>query len=63
MGSELAMRWLSRFEAAIISIRSLAIRRSRMIFVVSDRALEGGGAAEDAFNGLVLEEVVGSFPL
>ena len=58
-----ALRGLPHFEAAIISIRSSAIRRSRMIFVVSDRALGGGGAAEDAFNGLVLEEVAGTFPL
>jgi hypothetical protein len=34
-----------------------------MIFVVSDKALGGGEAAEDAFNGLVIEEVAGTFPL
>jgi hypothetical protein len=34
-----------------------------MIFVVSDRTLGGGEADEDAFNGLVLEEVTGTFPL
>jgi hypothetical protein len=34
-----------------------------MIFVVSDRALEGGEAAEDAFGGAVLEEGAGTFPL
>ena len=33
-----------------------------MIFVVSERAL-GGEAAKDAFDGLVLEEVAGTFPL
>jgi hypothetical protein len=34
-----------------------------MIFVVSERALGGGEAAEHAFNGLVPEEITGSFPL
>jgi hypothetical protein len=44
-------------------MRSSTIRRSSMIFVVSDKALGGGEAAEDAFDGLVLEEVAGTFPL
>jgi hypothetical protein len=34
-----------------------------MIFVVSDKVLGGGKAAEDASNWLVLEEVAGTFPL
>jgi hypothetical protein len=34
-----------------------------MIFVVSDKVLGGGEAAEDAFDGLVLEEVAGIFSL
>jgi hypothetical protein len=34
-----------------------------MIFVVSDKALGGGEASEDAFAGLVLEEVSGTFAL
>ena len=34
-----------------------------MIFVVSDRALGGGEGAEHGFNGLVREEVSGTFPL
>jgi hypothetical protein len=59
----LALAWLPCFEAAAISIRSSAIRRSRMIFVVSERALGGGEAAEHAFNGLVLEKVSGTFAL
>jgi hypothetical protein len=57
------LRWLSCFEAVTISLRSSAIRRSRMIFVVSDRAFGGGEAAEDAFDGAVLEKVAGTFPL
>jgi hypothetical protein len=34
-----------------------------MIFVVSDRALGRGEAAEDSFDWEVLEEVAGTFPL
>jgi hypothetical protein len=34
-----------------------------MIFVVSDRTLGAGDAAEDAFDRLVFEEVAGTFPL
>jgi hypothetical protein len=34
-----------------------------MIFVVSDKALGGGEAAEDAFDASILEEVSGTFPL
>ena len=34
-----------------------------MIFVVSDKVLGGGEAAEEAFDALVIEDVAGSFPL
>jgi hypothetical protein len=43
-----------------MSIRSSPIRRSRMIFVVSDKILGAGEADKDACNGLVLEEVAGT---
>ena len=49
--------------AVAISVRNSATRRSRMIFVVSDKILGGGEAVEGAFDGLVLEEVAGTFPL
>ena len=57
-----ALRWLPHFEAAIIPIRSSTIRRSRMIFVGSVRALGGGEATEEAFDGSLLEEATGTFP-
>ena len=50
-------------DGKVISFRSSETRRSRMIFVVSDKTLGGGAAVHSALNGLVPEEVAGTFPL
>jgi hypothetical protein len=50
-------------DAVAISVRNSATRRSRMIFVVSDKIFGGGTAVECTFDGLVPEKVSGTFPL
>ena len=48
----------------VISFRSSAMRRSKTIFVVSDKSLGGGEAVvSGGLVGTVLEKVTGSFPL
>ena len=47
-----------------ISLRSSAMRRSKTIFVVSDKSLGGGEAVvSGGLVGTVLEKVTGTFPL
>ena len=48
----------------VISFRSSPMRRSKTIFVVSDKSLGGGEAVVSGRLGVtVLEKVTGTFPL
>ena len=46
-----------------ISFRNSAMRRSKTIFVVSDKSLGGGEAVSGGLGVKVLEKVAGTFPL
>ncbi|MGB7794046.1 MAG: hypothetical protein WBL39_22855 [Terrimicrobiaceae bacterium] len=68
MGSELAMK-LASFEV-VAALRSGDYLHSQFSysplendFCCVGQSLGGGEAAKEAFDGLVIEEVVGTFPL